>query len=136
MVYFKMTNSFEETRQYNSRYWEQCEIQFCGVVTEIDITGYGGGYVCLDLTYSNKNEDYSLYIDNEVYIYSQKKDKATFVTGNISSLKKGDSICYNFDGNRKELRYRNDSLLLEYNNAILRQSMLKEKESQSPCWEQ
>ncbi|EDP94521.1 hypothetical protein KAOT1_10176 [Kordia algicida OT-1] len=104
-VYFNDKKNKIESEKYKIDYWEQCTVQFSGIVrskTYIE----KGGYACLDMTYSNKKGDYLLLINDEIFVCQIKNNKILFTT-DVTNLKIGDSLSYNIDGNKSEIIYRN-----------------------------
>lgn len=103
-------------KNYMEEYWEQCDVEFCGVVLNKKTIERGFGYVCLDLKYANKPNGYKLYINNETFVCAIRNDKILFVT-EVAQLKIGDSICYNINKSRDEERYRNNLKYVTFENA-------------------
>ncbi|MGS2765200.1 hypothetical protein [Sinomicrobium sp. M5D2P9] len=118
LIYVSNKKDQQDRETYIQQYWEQCDIEFCGIVSDKKIVDRGFGYVCMDLRYSNKPEGYTLYINNESFVCQIKNDKILFITEAVQ-LEIGDSICYNMNGSKNEVRYRNGKKFLMFENRVI-----------------
>lgn len=103
---------------YEKNYWNQMDVEFCGIVKSKKLVDHGFGYVCLTQTKSNKEGDYELSINNEVFVCQIKTDQIIFITS-VYNINIGDSLCYNVGGNRKEERFRNGEKITEIEDKII-----------------
>lgn len=113
----------KESEKYSERYWEQNNVEFCGIVQAKKHIERGFGFICMEKTFSNRTNDDSLYVDNKVFVYQIKGKKILFVT-EVASLKIGDSVCFNINQNMSEVRYRNGKLDLKFENRIIYSNLL------------
>ncbi len=118
MIPISIKNRNKMLSIYEIEYWNQTDVDFCGIVNKKKMIDHGFGFVCLTKTYSNKKDNFELYINDEVFVCQIKSDKIIFIT-NLVDLNMGDSLCYNIDGNRKEIRFRNGEKIIEYENRII-----------------
>ncbi|UGU18134.1 hypothetical protein LS482_09665 [Sinomicrobium kalidii] len=117
VIYLNNKRDKQKWEVYSKQYWEQCDVEFCGVVTSKKEIYRGAGYVCLDLAYANKPSGYTLYINDKVFVCQIKDDKILFVTEAVQ-LEVGDSICYNMNGSKNEVRYRNGKKFISFENRV------------------
>jgi len=130
--YSKINNHKKEGLLYEEQYWNQCDIEFCGIVSNIELIDHGYGYLCLDIIGTNKHDGYELFINDEVFVCHLKNNKLVFV-GEATQVKIGDKICYNIAGNKKEVRYRNDSIYVSFDNRFIRKTFHKYMPNKATC---
>ena len=107
----------ETKKKYQKEFWEQCSIEFCGIIIGKREIHKGFGLACVKLR-DNELVNHELYINDKVFIYKVIDDNIVF-TSEVAQIRIGDSICFNIDQNHTVKRYRDKKLMYSFENAVI-----------------